>query len=176
MSTDIQSSLPMVGTLSIYMKPEGQDESFCIFQDELNKITNKARAHLLHLTTDSPAVYAPNPITNYRVGSGGVAVTATGAETGLYSEITPSGNYANTNISHSYSSLDRMATYTFELSTSECNGMSISEVGLFADNNWLNNPTNGKMFNIKTFPEVQKSSSFSLSFVWRINFSGVYTT
>lgn len=168
------SGLNAIGTLSIYLKPVGSDVSFCIFEEELNKITDKARAHLLRLATDYPSTLSPNPITNYRVGSGGVAVTATGAETQLFTEIPPSGSYDNTVLDRELSSLDRLATYTFELSPEEGNGQSISEVGLFADNYWLGSPSNGKMFNIKTFPPVAKSSTFSLSFVWRINFSGIY--
>lgn len=170
------SGLDAIGTVSVYLKPVGSDVSFCIFSEELNKITNKARAHLLRLATDNPAVLSPNPITNYRVGSGGVAVTATGAETALYSEITPAGNYDNTLIDKALTDSDRVAIYSFELAPSECNGLSISEVGLFANNYWLGSAPNGKMFNIKTFPEVVKTSAFSLAFVWRINFSGVYAS
>jgi hypothetical protein len=167
----------LLGHLSIYMIPVGktlEDGGFCIFKDKLNKITNAARSHLLHLAVDTPAVYAPNPIVEFRIGSGGAAVAPTGNEGGLYNEITPTGNYDKTAITQTFSTNGLMATYTFDLDPSEGNGLTISEVGLFAANYWLNNPAKGKMFNIKTFSEVVKSSAFSLSFVWKINFSGVY--
>lgn len=169
------SGLDAIGTLSIYLKPVGSDVSFCIFEEGLNKITNKARAHLLRLATDFPSVLPINPITNYQVGTGGVAVTPTGAETTLYAGVNPSGSYDGTILDRELSSSDMVATYTFELSQAEGNGLSLSEVGLFADHYWLGSPSNGKMFNIKTFPVVAKTSAFSLSFVWRINFSGIYT-
>lgn len=167
----------LLGHLSVYIVPVGktiEDGGFCIFKERLNKITNAARSHLLHLAVDNPAVYAPNPIVEFRVGSGGAAVVATGNEVELYNEITPTGNYDHTAIIQTYNTNDMLATYTFELSPSEGNGLTISEVGLFAANDWLDNPLKGKMFNIKTFSEVTKASSFSLAFVWKINFSGVY--
>lgn len=172
------SDANMLGTLSIYVVPVGktlEDGAQCIFRDKLNKITNSARAHLLHLAVDDPPVYAVNPITEFRVGSGGAAVTPTGSETSLYAQINPSGNYDATALDKAYDPTQMIHTYTFEVGPSECNGRTISEVGLVANNNWLNNPTKGKLFNIKTFSGVVKSSGFSLVFVWKINFSGVYT-
>lgn len=172
------SEANLLGTLSIYVVPVGaslEEGSFCIFKDKLNKITNAARSHLLHLAVDVPLVYSPNPIAQFRIGSGGAAVTPTGDETELYNEINPSGNYDPTNLVKSYNAEETVHTYTFEIGPSECNGLTISEVGLVAGGSWLSNPAKGNLFNIKTFSEVLKSSGFSLVFVWKINFSGVYS-
>lgn len=176
MNTSSEANL--LGTLSIYVVPVGaslEEGSFCIFKDKLNKITNAARSHLLHLAVDNPSVYSPNPIVGFRVGRGGAAVVPTGDETGLYTEISPSGNYNPTGLVKVFNGAGTVHTYTFELGSSECNGLTISEVGLVAGNNWLNSPAKGKLFNIKTFSGVLKSSGFSLVFVWKINFSGVYS-
>ncbi len=171
------SNANILGTLSIYVVPVGktfEEGAQCIFRDMLNKITNSARAHLLHLAIDNPPVYAVNPITEFRIGSGGAARTPTGSETSLYAQINPSGKYNATALAKSYDPTGMVHTFTFELGPSECNGLTISEVGLVANNNWLNNPAKGKLFNIKTFSEIFKSPGFSLVFVWKINFSGVY--
>lgn len=171
---NLSDNVRMDATLTIMVIPtDSRIPPFKHFEG-LNKITNKARAHLLHLVTDNPPVYDPNPITGFKVGSGGVSVTPTGAETDLYAPITPAGNY-DTTVSYGYSSGDMMATFSFQIGPDDCNGLDISEVGMFADNDWMDNPANGKMFNIRTFQEVTKLASFSLSFVWRVNFSGVYS-
>lgn len=169
----ISDNVSMEATLTVTVVPtDSRIPPFKHFEG-LNKITNKARAHLLHLAVDNPPVYTANPITHFKVGSGGVSMVPTGAETDLYDEIVASGNYDDTVVS-SYSSGDMMATFSFTIGPDDCNGLDISEVGMFADNDWLNNVANGKMFNIRTFPEVTKLASFSLSFVWRVNFSGIY--
>ncbi len=169
---NVADNLDMDATLAIYIQPI-DGPRFKYFEGQ-NKITDKARAHLMHLVADSPAVYSLNPITHFRVGSGGVGANITGAETSLATEIAPAGNYTDTAIARSFSSSDRMCTFTFELGPDDAIGLAISEVGMFADNYWLGSSGNGKMFNIKAFPEVIKTSAFSLVFVWKVNFSGVY--
>ena len=171
---NLSDNVSMDATLTVMVVPtDSRIPPFKHFEGK-NKITNKARAHLLHLAVDNPQVYEANPITRFKVGSGGVAVVPTGAETDLYTEIVASGNYDDS-LTRSYSSGDMMSTFSFQLGPDDCNGLDISELGMFADDNWMNNAANGKMFNIRTFPEVTKLASFSLSFVWRVNFSGVYS-
>lgn len=169
---NLAETMPMEATLSIFVLPTDGSAAYKYFEG-LNKITDKARAHLMHLVTDNPVLHSPNPITGFKVGSGGVGAVVTGAETDLFTPITPTGNY-NTGLVYGYSSSERMATFSFQLGPDDANTLAISEVGMFASNDWLGNALNGKMFNIKTFPEVIKSAAFSLAFVWKVNFSGVY--
>lgn len=168
--TALNDKFGMEGSLSIYIQPKGSDEKVLFFRG-INRITNKAREHLLRLVVESPSSLALNPITGFRVGNGGVGQTPNGTETALFAEITPVGNYLTT-VGYALVDNNMVAEYTFELTTEDANGYNISEVGLFAANPWMGNIANGSMFNIKTFPELVKTASFSVSFVWRINFSG----
>lgn len=160
----------MEGSLSIYIQPKGSSEKILFFRG-INRITNKAREHLLRLVVENPSSLTPNPIVGFRIGDGGVGQSTNGTEVALYNEIDPTGNYPTT-VGYTLIDSNMVAEYTFELTTDDANGYNISEVGLFAANPWMGDIANGYMFNIKTFPELIKTASFSVSFVWRINFSG----
>lgn len=168
--TAFSDRFDMDGSLKIYIQPKGTPDKILFFSGK-NRITNKAREHLLRLVVEAPSVLAPNPITGFKIGNGGVGQAPNGTETTLFSEIDPTGNYP-TLVSYTLIDNNMVAEYTFELTTDDANGYNISEVGLFADNPWMGDGANGNMFNIKTFPELAKTASFSVSFVWRINFSG----
>lgn len=163
------------GELSIFVKPEGHEDKLLFFKGK-NKITNKARAYLLQMVTEDPATLTPNPIVEFHIGSGGVGQTLDGTQTDLFSPIDPNGvtpyNSAVT-VSIVPGTDNTVAEYAFEITTSELNGLNLSEVGLFCGSDWFGVPANGSMFNSKIFPSISKTSGFSLVFSWRINFSGV---
>ncbi|HET8686551.1 MAG TPA: hypothetical protein VFM18_07780 [Methanosarcina sp.] len=169
--TRLNDSFGMSGTLKIFITPKGSSESFLFFSGT-NRITNNAREHILRLTVENPSTVATNPITSFKVGNGGVGQTPNGTETDLFASIDPTGNYLNT-VSYALIDGNLVAEYSFELTADEANGFNISEVGLFASNPWMGDSLKGMMFNIKTFPELVKTAAFSVTFVWRINYSGV---
>lgn len=177
-SIQAQDNLGMEGHLSIYVRPEGSQTPF-LFYAEKNRITNNARKFLLRMVTETPATLSPNPITSFKVGTGGVAQTLDGTEIDLFTALDPVGIDPYTGaVTFGYpdAPLNMVAEYAFEVATTELVGQTLSEVGLFADNNWDGeadiDTLEGKMFNIKLFPAITKSSAFALVFVWRINFSG----
>lgn len=178
MSIQCSDRLGMEGELSVFIKPEGLEETFLYYRGR-NRITNNARKHLLAMVVDPNVLTrpSPNPIVSFKVGEGGVGQVPDGTETDLWSALDPddlSFPYLNA-VTYSYtdSPLDMIAEYVFEISAADLDGKSISEVGLFCETNWDGSPAStDHMFNIKAFPPVSKTTSFALIFVWRINFSG----
>lgn len=171
----------MEGFLSIYLTPEGSDRKIPWHLGPAgpkNKITDAAREHLLRLAVGGPVSVSANPITEFRIGNGGTGQIVTGAEIGLYNEIDPiAAGYDPTDITRSFVLLptpnNRIVDLIFTLDNGEANGETIDEVGLFAANGWMGDlGTYGRMFNIKNFPAILKTSGFTISFIWRINFSG----
>lgn len=174
MSLQISDSIDMNGELSIYIRPEGASEPFLFFSGK-NRITNKARKHLLAMAVGLAPAY--NPIVSFKVGEGGVAQVPSGTELDLYDPLDPDDviePYSDV-VTYSFSDAptDMVAEYAFEVSASDLVGKTLSEVGLFCLNNWNGSPAStDHMFNIKVFPAVVKTNSFALVFVWRVNFSG----
>lgn len=171
-------SLSMEGELSIYIRPEGHSDKLLYFRGK-NRITNNARKYLLRMVTETPSTLTPNPITYFKVGTGGVAQTLDGTETDLFTALDPSGGdpyTAAVTFGFPDAPLNMVAEYAFEVATSELVGQVLSETGLFCDNNWDGeadiDTVEGQMFNIKLFPAITKSAAFALVFVWRVNFSG----
>ena len=175
MSSTVKASdnFGMEGELSIFIRPEGFSDLIPFYREK-NRITNIARKHALDLVTGYTAGLQPNPIVEFKVGTGGIAQTLTGAETNLFSPVDSLINPYTGAITFTYPDTpsNMVAEYAFEVATTELNGITLSEVGLFCQNDFYGIPANGKMFNIKLFPAVPKTSAFALVFVWRINFSG----
>ncbi len=106
----------------------------------------------------------PSPISTIQFGTGGTSDSA-----GLL-PIAPS--YSQTELNSplgsapvAYSNLsfqNNFVTFSASVGQSQFNGFGISEAGLFT--------AAGQMFNYVTFPAVQKSSLFGLSFSWNVGF------
>lgn len=105
-----------------------------------------------------------SPITTLQIGTGGTSDSA-----GLY-PITPS--YTQTSLNDYLATLNTTAsnlsptnnfvTFTASIGQSQYNGENISEAALYTQA--------GQMFNYITFPAINKSSLFGLSFSWNIGF------
>lgn len=179
----------VTGELSIdFILPDGTKIPY--LRDGKNRITNNAREHLLRLIAPAQTGVAANPILEFRVGNGGgTSVIPTGAELTLAGPA-PAGAtlyygghdpdtavYDETAISVQFQvGNPRICTVSFALNNSDCNGLTINEAGLFATTPWLSGgtlATTGKLFSIKTFADIAKTSGFSVVFTWKLNFSGV---
>lgn len=159
-------SFDMDGILEIYLIPAGTEKRILFYRGK-NLIMNNARAHTLSMATES--LHSVNPITGFELGSG--TTPPTGIETHLTTAIDPA-NYPSATFTPSVDYSSMVTTYTISLATTDANGYNLSEIGLFADNYWLEDSARGKMFNMKVFPTIAKTSSYSVVFVWKINFSG----
>ena len=105
-----------------------------------------------------------SPVSSLQIGTGGISDSA-----GLI-PIQPSYTQTQLNsylatLSTTSSNLmvtNNFVTFTASVSQSQYNGYGISEAGLFTNA--------GNMFNYTTFPAIQKSSLFGLTFTWNIGF------
>lgn len=124
-----------------------------------NLIIRLAKLHLLSAIYD-PA-FVQDRVTTFKLGTGG--------------SIDPEGRFPKPenaeqldlispqiSVSTSYVEypLDVKVTYLADLDQSEGNGLMINEAGLFKES--------GKIFNVKNFPAVPKTSEFGLHFEWSI--------
>lgn len=105
-----------------------------------------------------------SPITSLQIGSGGTIDSA-----GLYPTVpsytqTSLNSYLGTltTITSNLSAVNNFITFTASAGQSQFNGYNISEAALFTQS--------GQMFNYVTFPAINKSSLFGLSFSWNIGF------
>ncbi len=109
-------------------------------------------------------VVTTTPVGSLQIGTGGTSDSA-----GLI-PIQPSYTQTQLNsylatLSTTSSNLmvtNNFVTFTASVSQSQYNGYGISEAGLFTNA--------GNMFNYTTFPAIQKSSLFGLTFSWNIGF------
>lgn len=130
-----------------------------LFEDD-NLIVTSGRAIILdqlHYTVGSG-----DPITHAKVGTGGALdvdglflKVPTVDMTDLYNPVT-SASVVKTDSNPSIPSITLLAS----LDSSAGNGNFINEAGFFSASN--------RMFNIKVFPGIAKTSSFSLNFEWVI--------
>ncbi len=105
-----------------------------------------------------------SPITSLQFGTGGTSDSA-----GLL-PITPSYTQTSLNAylatlatkSSNLAEANNYVTFTASIGQDQYNGYGISEAGLFN--------AAGQMFNYVTFPAVQKSSLFGLTFSWNVGF------
>ena len=130
--------------------------------DKPNLITLAARQSvlaMLYLTGRTS-----DPVTTLHVGTGGTidpqglyprAVTK--GMTSLYNDV------YTTNISYSADTSLPTVTFIADVPDTDLIGSSINEAGLFT--------TSGNMFNIKTFPSIQKTADFGIHIEWTIDFS-----
>lgn len=169
----VSDSAGPVGNLSIFIRPEGHDVLLPYFVGE-NRITDTARKYMAQLATQTPATLSPNPITSFKVGTGGATQTLNGSELDLFVPLDPSTYLYTGAVTYSFSDAPKnmVAVYAFEVATTELNGYALSEVGLFCNSNWFGNPGLKNMFNIKLFSPITKTSAFALVFQWTVNFSG----
>ena len=129
-----------------------------VFREE-NLIVKEAKLYLLSGLWDE--ALAADTISSFRVGTGGSidpeglfpspeSPTQTGLVTPLLTVSTSYVVYED----------EIKVTYLADIDQNEGNGYKITEAGLFK--------TSGKIFNIKNFPAVPKTSEFSLHFEWSI--------
>lgn len=154
----IRSSWEMVeGELGIWKTfSDGTREE--IFYKK-NLIIRVAKLHLLSALYD-PA-FVQDRITTFKLGTGG-SIDPEGRfpkpenadQTDL---ISPQISVATSYVEYP---LDVKVTYLADLDQSEGNGLKINEAGLFKES--------GKIFNVKNFPAVPKTSEFGLHFEWSI--------
>jgi hypothetical protein len=105
-----------------------------------------------------------SPIHTLQIGTGGTSDSA-----GLH-PIAPSYTQTALNsylatlatASSNLSEVNNFVTFSASLGQSQFNGYNISEAALFT--------LSGQMFNYVTFPAINKSSLFGLSFSWNIGF------
>ncbi len=178
---ELQDDIGLVGTLSINkVFPDGRVEPH--ISDE-NLIMDRAKAHLLILVYDTSGSTRTDPITSFRIGTGGVFSLANPISpkpsnpraVDLYTPILSGSGaplYDPTNLTHNRNTLDPAllsssfptdVTFTFNLTPNDSIGIDINEVGLFTKS--------GYMFNHKTFPTIRKTDQFSLQFVWTIKYN-----
>jgi hypothetical protein len=124
-----------------------------------NLIIRLAKLQLLSALYDT--AFVQDRVTTFKLGTGG-AIDPQGLfpkpedaeQTDL---ITP---MVSVDTSYVEYPLDVKVTYLADLDQSEGNGLSITEAGLFKQS--------GKIFNVKNFPAVPKTSEFGLHFEWSI--------
>lgn len=105
-----------------------------------------------------------SPVASLQLGTGGTSDSA-----GLF-PLPPS--YTQTQLNDYLTTIpvsaynlalgNNYVTFTASLGQSEYNGINISEAALFTQS--------GLMFNYTTFPAINKSSLFGLSFTWNVGF------
>jgi hypothetical protein len=124
-----------------------------------NLITLPAKLDLL-TSLYSPSVI-PDPIYQLKVGTGGTVdpegfypKAVNSSLTDLFTPLT------SVNLSYIINASVPSVTFIADLDQGSGNGYLITEAGLFK--------TSAKMFNIKTFPGIPKTSEFSLHFEWTI--------
>ena len=136
--------------------PDGTREEIFYMK---NLIIRVAKLHLLSALYD-PA-FVQDRITTFKLGTGGAIDPE-----GLFPKpenaeqpdlITPQISVQTSYVEYP---LDVKVTYLADLDQSEGNGLKITEAGLFK--------ASGKIFNVKNFPAVPKTSEFGLHFEWSI--------
>jgi hypothetical protein len=156
----IKSNVGLRGDLLVKkVFPDGTQST--VFHKK-NMIMLQSKIKLLSMTYNLTGVW--DPISTLRIGDGGTLDPL-----GLF----PKGiNQSLTSLFHevlslptSYQRNDSIPSVTFitDLDQGTGNGKRITEAGLFT--------AQGSMFNIKTFPGIEKTSEFSLHFEWTIKVS-----
>lgn len=145
------------GELSITKRyTDGTEE--LVFKEQ-NLITTAAKQFILS------GIYLPSivsdQISTLRVGTGGTidinglyAAAENPAATGL---VTPA---LTLGVTYNYDAVNVQVTFLADLDTTQCNGLMLSEAGLFK--------ASGTIFNIKNHPGISKSSAFSIHYSWTI--------
>ncbi len=124
-----------------------------------NLIVRLAKLHVLQCLYDP--LFVQDPITTFKLGTGGSI-----DPNGLFPKpenpdqldlVTPQ---ISVPISYVEYPSDVKVTYLSDLDQSQGNGLLITEAGLFQ--------ASGKIFNVKNFPAVSKTSEFGLHFEWSV--------
>lgn len=145
------------GTLSIWKAYPGRPRNKIYSEDNL--IIRESKLYLLSSLWDANVL--ADPIINFKVGTGGAFDPE-----GLFSRpedeeqedlISP---LVQVSTSFVVSESEVKVTYLADLDQSEGNGFKITEAGLFKQS--------GKIFNVKNFPAIPKTSEFGLHFEWSI--------
>lgn len=149
-----------VGTLSIsvdYHQGKGKE---VIFKED-NLVVKAAKQFLLSgLYT---AAVVSDPLANLKVGTGGNIDPA-----GLYAKpedplqtdlITP---ILTIPLTYTLDLANVTVTFLADVDQSQCNGVMLTEAGMFK--------TSGLIFNIKNHPGINKNSQFSIHYSWAVKF------
>jgi len=153
----VKDSLEPQGYLTITLKYNDGRE--VVHFNDKNLITNTGRMAILNALVGLPNSF--DPISQLRAGSGGCIDPAGKVPreedpkaTGL---IAP---FLAVSVSYTLDNTNIMATILADIDQSTANSQSINEIGLFTKS--------GRMFNVKNFPYIPKTSEFSVHVEWRI--------
>lgn len=126
---------------------------------DCNMVMRKQKARILLSTyTNDPSNSAlVDPVTEFYVGSGNPLATPEGTETGLTTPIVTGYDPSSlwNNVFHN------SVVYGFTIGTSQLNGDTINEAGLFT--------LGGALFSLKRFPNIVKDGTFALVFKWKLS-------
>lgn len=136
--------------------PDGTREEIFYMK---NLIIRLAKLHLLSALYD--VSFLQDRITTFKLGTGG-AIDPEGRfprpeDAEQVNLVSPQISVATSYVEYP---AEVKVTYLADLDQSEGNGLNITEAGLFK--------ASGKLFNIKNFPAVPKTSEFGLHFEWSI--------
>ena len=153
----VKDSLKPEGYLRITLRfKDGREQEH--FSDH-NLITNIGRMAILNALVGLPNSF--DPLSQLRAGSGGCIDPAGKVPreedpkaTGL---IAP---FLAVSVTYTLDNTAIMATILADIDQSTANSQSINEIGLFTQS--------GRMFNVKNFPSIPKTSEFSIHVEWRI--------
>lgn len=126
---------------------------------ELNLITNVGKLSILNALVGGAA--AADAIATLRMGTGGcidpqgrVPKEELVSQTGLTTQV------LSVPITYTVDTGNVKATILADINDTTGNGYNLNEVGLFT--------SSGKMFNVKNFPSIAKTSEFSIHVEWVI--------
>lgn len=158
MQSKIQNTFELIeGEIQAWkVFPNGEKELvFC----RKNLITKEARLAVLASLWDQE--FRADRVTTFKLGLGGT-IDPDGrfprAEDPLQTDLV--NPVISVKTSYVVDSENVKVTFLADLSPAEGNGLKITEAGLFK--------VSGKIFNVKNFPAVPKSSEFGLHFEWSI--------
>lgn len=160
MKINSKSKIGIQGDLLVKKVFKNGTESVVV--DEKNMIMLVSKINLLSMTYAVSGVW--DPISTLRIGTGGTLDPLGLFPKAINQSLTSLFNEVLT-LPTSYQINDSVPSVTFitDLDQGTGNGQKITEAGLFT--------SQGLMFNIKTFPGIDKTSEFSLHFEWTIKVS-----
>lgn len=156
----IKSNVGLRGDLLIKkVFPDGKET---VVVDKKNMIMLQSKIKLLSMTYATAGLW--DPISSLRIGDGG-SLDPLGLFPKAINQSLTSLFHETLSLPTSYQRNDSIPSVTFitDLDQGSGNGQKITEAGLFT--------SQGLMFNIKTFPGIDKTSEFSIHFEWTIKVS-----
>src|ERR1700739_3379254 len=155
-----KSKAQLTGTLAIYKTYETSEG--------VKKVLHFKKKNVITLTATQrilAGVYLTNtsdPVTTLHIGVGGTLdpeglypKPVTQNLTGLYND------YATIPVTYTIAPTVPSVTFVADADEGTANGQLVSEAGLFT--------LGGVMFNIKTFPGIDKTAEFGIHFEWTIS-------